>query len=434
VTGSSITKSDGSYRIDQLPPSDYRVYVEYLDEPVFAREIANSPPYAGIGSQPAFRATETATSVSVSTGNTTFLNPIITLGDPSFNPRILGLNGALQAATVQLSAGRVYRLTIGGSNLANFPLTTTAIGVPSPSMRIDPASFARENPANYGFTEPNYGIISFNLIIDDSTKFGDYTLRLRADTGETAYLSGALALDPYTDYAESNPLENNGFFVRQQYLDFLFREPEPGGFNAWLGVLNRCDAAPSPECDRIIVSRSFFESAEFSIKGFFIYRFYAVAFGRLPKYAEIVPDLQFVTGQTAEELNAKREAYINAFVQRPAFRSIYDRLSNADYVDTLLRTAQVTISNRDQLVNNLNTGAQTRAGVLRAIVESPVVERKEFNPAYVAMQYFGYLKRDPEPGGFNAWLNYLNANSNDFRTMVNGFVNSKEYRSRFGQP
>jgi hypothetical protein len=125
---------------------------------------------------------------------------------------------------------------------------------------------------------------------------------------------------------------------------------------------------------------------------------------------------------------------MNAFVQRPDFRSRYDSLGNAQYVDALLSTARVTIPNRDQLINNLNTGAQTRAQVLRAIVESPTVEAKEFNPAYVAMQYFGYLKRDPETDGFNAWLNYLNTHPGDFRTMVGGFANSREYRSRFGQP
>jgi len=434
VEGSSITKSDGTYRIDQLPPSDYRVFVEYLNEPVAANNILFSPPYAGISSQPAFRATETTTPVSVTSGNTTFLNPIITVAAPSINPRVLGVNGALQGAPVQLSAGRVFRFTVGGNNLASVPLTTSGFSVTSPSMTIDPASFAREDPANYGYTDPTFGIVSFNLVIADSAKFGDYTLRLRSDAGETAYLSGALALDPYTNYVESNPLENNGFFVRQQYLDFLFREPDTEGFNAWLGVLNRCDAAPSTECDRVAVSSAFFRSQEFQLKGSFIYRFYAVAFGRLPKYAEIIPDLQFVTGQTGEEVIARRNAYVTAFVQRPAFRSIYDSLSNADYVDTLLRTAGVTISNRDQLVSNLNAGTQTRAQVLRAIVESPAVESKEFNPAFVAMQYFGYLKRDPETEGFNAWLNYLNTHSNDFRTMVSGFVNSREYRTRFGQP
>jgi hypothetical protein len=58
----------------------------------------------------------------------------------------------------------------------------------------------------------------------------------------------------------------------------------------------------------------------------------------------------------------------------------------------------------------------------------------EFNPAFVAMQYFGYLRRDPEAGGYQAWLNTINANPSDFRSMVNGFMNSTEYRLRFGQP
>ncbi len=432
VEGSSITDNSGNYRIDQLTPTDYRVRVEYLDEPVFASEISTSPNYSNISNQAPFRATESQVNIP-GAGATAALNLTVSVTPPSINPRILGVN-ALQAAPVQLAAGRTYRLAVGGTNLASVPLTTTGFSVSTPFMSIDPASFARENPANYGFTDPSFGIVSFNLIVADSAKYGDYTLRLRTDAGDIAFLSGALALDPYTNNVELNPLENNAFFVRQQYLDFLFREPEPDGFNAWLSVLNRCDVNPSPECDRITVSRSFFESQEFRIKGFFIYRFYAVAFGRRPTYAEMIPDLQFVTGQTEQEVIAKRDAYTNAFVQRPAFRSIYDQLSNAAYVDRLIQTAGVTISNRDQLVNELNSGARTRAQVLRAIVESPAVENKEFNPAYVTMQYFGYLKRDPEPEGFNAWLNYLNSHSNDFRTMVNGFVNSVEYRLRFGRP
>lgn len=431
VAGSSITKADGSYRIDQLPPTDYRVMVEYLNEPVVAREITNSAPYSGIGGQPPFRSTESRTGVSA--GTTSILNLTVTLGDPSFNPRILGLNGALQGAPAQLAAGRTYRFAVGGNGLANVPLTPTGFSVTSPFMSIDPASFTREDPSNYGITEAGYGIVSFTLTTDDSAKFGDYTLRLRSDSGEIAYLSGALALDPYTDYVELNPLENNNFFVRQQYLDFLFREPDAGGFAAWLGVLSRC-VNNTPDCDRIIVSQSFFQSQEFQLKGFFVYRFYSVAFGRVPTYREIIPDMQFVTGQTEGEVNAKRDAYTNAFVGRPAFRSLYDGLSNAAYVDTLLRTAGVTVSNRDQLVSDLNAGAKTRAQTLRAIVESQEVFNKEYNPAFVAMQYFGYLKRDPEAAGFNAWLNYLNTHPGDFRTMVNGFLNSLELRSRFGQP
>ncbi|HUE84317.1 MAG TPA: DUF4214 domain-containing protein, partial [Pyrinomonadaceae bacterium] len=74
----------------------------------------------------------------------------------------------------------------------------------------------------------------------------------------------------------------------------------------------------------------------------------------------------------------------------------------------------------------------TRAQVLRMIADSDQVFSLEFNQAFVAMQYFGYLRRAPEQAGFDDWLNFLNANPTDFRTMVNGFMNSIEYRLRFG--
>ena len=38
-----------------------------------------------------------------------------------------------------------------------------------------------------------------------------------------------LALEVFADLGWQNlPLSNNGFFVRQQYLDFLDREPDAG--------------------------------------------------------------------------------------------------------------------------------------------------------------------------------------------------------------
>jgi hypothetical protein len=447
VMGSSITNNDGNYRIDQLPPGDYRVVVEYLDEPVVAREITVSPPYSSIGNQPAFRPTESQASVAA--GATSILNLTISVGAPSINPRILGINGALQGAPVQIEAGRTFNFTVGGNGLDLVPLTTTGFSFTSPNMVIDPTSFVRENPANYNITEPNYGIVSFTFRVVDTAKWGEYTLRVRTDAGEVAFLSGALAIDPYTNFAEANPLQNNGFFVRQQYLDFLFREPDQSGFDAWVGVLNRCDAAPSPECDRVTVSSSFFRSQEFQLKGYFVYRFYKLTLLRLPTYAEMIPDMISVTGATASEVFQKRAAFANNWVQRPAFAQL-NALPPADFVNTLMNrynlqtintpdphnpdTGGKVVFTRDSLIAALNAGSLTRAQVVRAIVESDELFNAEFNPAFVAMQYFGYLKRDPDAGGYNAWLNYLNANPTDFRTMVNGFVNSNEYRSRFGQP
>jgi hypothetical protein len=84
------------------------------------------------------------------------------------------------------------------------------------------------------------------------------------------------------------------------------------------------------------------------------------------------------------------------------------------------------------MVGRLNLGTLTRAQALRAVADSDEVGRAEFNSAFVAMQYFGYLRRDPDQGGFDDWLRTINANPADSRSMVNGFMNSAEYRLRFG--
>jgi hypothetical protein len=84
------------------------------------------------------------------------------------------------------------------------------------------------------------------------------------------------------------------------------------------------------------------------------------------------------------------------------------------------------------LTNRLNSNTLTRAQVLRAVADSDAVGASEFNNAFVGMQYYGYLRRKPDDAGFQAWLLVLQ--SGNVRTMVDGFLNSVEYKLRFGQP
>ncbi|HLL74517.1 MAG TPA: hypothetical protein VK421_04580, partial [Pyrinomonadaceae bacterium] len=237
-----------------------------------------------------------------------------------------------------------------------------------------------------------------------------------------------------------NPIDVDDYFVRMHYLDFLYREPEESGRQAWLGVLrgcpnqfNRDQRNESSRCDRVTVSSSFFRSVEFHIKGYYIIRFYRVSFARLPTYREFVRDLRRVSGATAEEVNAALAEYASEFAARPDFRTRYEPKSNDAYVDELQANVSVQVSNSQQLKNDLNEGRKNRAQVLREVVESREVESAEFNRGFVASQYYGYLRRDPEQPGFDNWLGYLNQNPQDYYTMVNGFVNSVEYRLRFGR-
>lgn len=278
-------------------------------------------------------------------------------------------------------------------------------------------------------------------IIDDGYVEGAETLTLTLQNAAGASLgtqSTAILTITDNDVVDTtNPVGSSPFFVRQQYLDFLSREPEPTGLAAWLDVLNRCNggfAGSDPSCDRIEVSASFFRSSEFQGKGYFFYRFYTTSFGPRPTFAVFDRDMKLFSARTDAEVEPKKEAFIADFVARAAWKTKYDSLANAVYVDTLLQTAGVQLASRDQLVSELISGARTRAQVLRAIVESDEVNGREFNRAFVAMQYFGYLRRDPEEDGYQAWLRVINANPADYRQMVDGFVNSVEYRKRFGQP
>ena len=272
-------------------------------------------------------------------------------------------------------------------------------------------------------------------IVDDSYAEGseNFTIALSNFIGVTLGSSSTATVTINDNEASSNgpnPIDGTAFFVRQHYIDFLNREPDPPGFAAWQAVINNCPGGDIT-CDRIHVSSAFFRSQEFQERGYFVYRFYSVGFGRKPDYVEFIPDLARVSGfLSPAELEGAKVAFIEHFMARPAFANVYNSLNNTQYVDTLLATAGITSASRDSWIGALTNNTKTRAQVLREIAESTDVYNKYFNQAFVVMQYFGYLRRDPDALYIN-WIQVLET-TGDFRGMVNGFVNSLEYRLRFG--
>jgi len=81
----------------------------------------------------------------------------------------------------------------------------------------------------------------------------------------------------------------------------------------------------------------------------------------------------------------------------------------------------------------MNNNGKTRAQVLLDVIEIAEFKTREYNRSFVLMQYFGYLRRDPDQGGYDFWLNILNNREpNNYRSMVCGFITSAEYQQRFG--
>jgi hypothetical protein len=180
-----------------------------------------------------------------------------------------------------------------------------------------------------------------------------------------------------------------------------------------------------------------------------------VAFNRghalqLPRYLadshEIKDGIIVGQGNWRQEFEANKQAYANRFVTRTEFTAIYPQsMTPAAFVDALNTNAggSLSQSERDNLVNTLTTAGNTaaaRANVVRAVADDADLRAREFNRAFVYMQYVGYLRRNPNASpdtnfdGYNFWLNKLNNFGGNYidAEMVKAFITSIEYTQRFG--
>lgn len=266
----------------------------------------------------------------------------------------------------------------------------------------------------------------------------------------------------FTTSATGSAADAPAFFVSQHYADFLNREPDGAGLAFWINQITECGADPDcRQARRDNVSGAFFLSIEFRETGYLVYRTYKASFGDLPgkpvplTYQQLMTDTQRVgrnvivnVGQWQQQLAANKQAFFEGWVQRADFQAQYPpAMSPADFVDTLnARTGgSLTTAQRDALVSQLagNNSTLGRAAIVRQVAENSVFTDREFNRAFVLMQYFGYLRRNPDDApeaglnfdGFNFWLRKLNEHNGNFiqAEMVKSFIVSSEYRQRFGQ-
>jgi len=457
----NISLLSGAYRIENLPPGQYRVVAERMDEPVNEREISSSGgAYGGLGAGtvPPFVTVEAGT-VGVAADGVTTLNIAVQGGTPPFNPTLIGINGMLSTITVPIVPGRTTNVLLGGDNLTLIP--AGGVSVNSPFMTVSNVQQI------VGFGIP---VLSFDLTASVLTPPGDYSVRLQSSSGQVAYISGGLTVDLPNGVSagQGNLIDNTQFFVAQQYRDFLSREPDASGLAHWTNVADNC-GDPDPLVCRINVSAAFFLSIEFQETGYLVERFYKAAFGdavgtstlggtthtlAVPviRFNEFLPDTQRIgrgvvvlaPGWEAL-LEANKVAYAQEFVQRPRFLAAFPTtMSATQFVDQLNQRAGFPLdaAERQALINELAAGSNSvaaRASVLRKVAEDATLADAEKNRAFVLMQYFGYLRRNPNDPpdtdytGYDFWLGNLEKFGGNFvqAELVKAFIQSTEYRQRF---
>jgi hypothetical protein len=315
------------------------------------------------------------------------------------------------------------------------------------------------------------------LIEDNALAEGDQTVNLLLGNpmGSGLNTPGRAVLtivDNDTVVATTNPLDESVFFAQQHYLDFLNRAPDANGLAFWANEINVCGTDQQcREVKRINVSAAFFLSIEFQQTGYLVERIYKAAYGDgsgsstfggahqlavpIIRRAEFLPDTQEIgqgvvvgVGNWEQQLETNKQAFTGAFVQRARFTAAYaTSLTPGQYVDQLFTNAGVTptAAERNAAVNEFG-GATTsadvaaRARALRRVAENGTLNTNEFNRAFVLMQYFGYLRRNPNDPqdtdytGYDFWLTKLNQFGGNFvnAEMIKAFINSGEYRHRFG--
>lgn len=500
-----------------------------------------------------------------------------------------GLFGSLQpavgpaATTIKFSSTDYHT----NENAGHFDVTVTRTGDLSGTATVNYATTDSSATQKSAY-EIALGKLTFNpgeasktfrvLIVDDNLLEGgtvnDLNLVLSNPTGAALVVPNVAKLFIMDNEFDSQPQPLNiadvtQFFVRQQYFDFLNREPDQAGLDFWVNQIASCgNDQACIELKRINVSAAFFLSIEFQGTGMPAYLTERAAFGGLPRYGPFMRDVQalqknYVFGApgAAAVLEANKRAFFDEFVTRPEFMARYDHLSNRQYLAELMANGGVSTSTGrlfltelrgtkvvppattparglgiariqqnvqivsfylafegltsaetaahlhapattstngpevftlpngeftdaqftlvgpvaldlregrmyidvhtqnnpngeirgqfptqkffiDALEQGLDQGVITRAQALRLIAEDPDYRQSQFNRAFVLMEYFGYLRRNPDDApdnnlnGYNFWLAKLEQFNGNFvnADMVKAFIKSTEYRGRFGPP
>jgi len=375
--------------------------------------------------------------------------------DTSFNPVGTGVNDRVDAVEVQPDG----KVVIGG----NFTAYNGDESAPNGIMRLDGDLFVTWRPG-----DASEKVVHLP-IVDDGFAEPDETLTLSLSVVSGGAALGSPHSATLTIGGAANPIDDAPNFVRQHYHDFLNREPDAEGLAFWIDQVTNC-GSPNPEVCRVHVSAAFFLSIEFQQTAYLVERMHKVAYGdavgvstlggphqvSVPavRFSEFVADAPLIgdgvivgQGDWEARLEANKAAYALAFVRRQRFRDVYDDFAQSptQYVDRLNQNAGWVVTDSGERIGLINEAAagtdEARASVLRKIAEHPELNRREFGRAFVLMQYFGYLRRNPndppdaDHTGYEFWLRKLEQFQGDFQRaeMVKAFVTSEEYRRRFAQ-
>lgn len=170
IMAGNVSLPNGSYRIEGLPPGEYRLIADHVAE-----------------SQNQF---------TVAAGETVRRDLSLTDARTTIKPSLFGSNGHLSTIAIPLVQGNRYTIFVGGEGLEQ--VSGSGISITSPFIKVNPASLTLATGINY-----EYPIISFDVELSPDAPPGDYSIRLQSKSGEVAYIPGGLTVDSTSGAVET---------------------------------------------------------------------------------------------------------------------------------------------------------------------------------------------------------------------------------------
>jgi Calx-beta domain len=461
-----------------LSPTSSQVTVDYLTSNGTA---VNTADYQSVSGTLTFTPGQTTRTITVPIVGDTVPEPTETFFVNLMNPTNATITTAQGTGTItDDDAAGVFQFSSPTASIAenanpgsiNLTINRTGDTSGAASVRFETSDITAGQKTDYTF---NSGLVQFGpgdtsktinvLIVNDAFAEGPETfaVTLSSPSGNFVVANPNSVTVTITDddaVLGANPIDTSGFFVRQQYLDFLGREPDATGLTFWTNNITGCGAdANCISTKRTDTSAAFFLSIEFQETSGNVLRTQRVAFGKQSSdpstrvtYLQFMRDTRqvgqgVIVGQPGADvlLESNKQNYAAQVVSDPNFTVRFPPAPGPVYVDALFASAGVTptAAERTAAINAFGAGGTTgRIAGLRSVTDSNSVKQADFNSSFVLAEYYGYLRRNPtdspdfNDSGYQFWLTKMNAFNGDFRAadMVKSFITSSEYRGRFGTP
>ena len=356
---------------------------------------------------------------------------IINFGDGTTSSGPMGLHNYSGAGTYTVTTTVTDDHGYTSSTNSSITVNGPADQPPIAKIAVTPSSGAAPltvNASTSGSSDPD------GTITSSSINFGDGTSAPGSTAQHTYINSGTYTVTAtVTDNAGLSStatatvtvggvLPDNSAFVTQQYLDLLDRQPDSAGLNSWVNSLTNGSVT------RAQLIASFMSSQEFASKGLFVARSYFIL-ARDADYNGFRAWLNWL------ENGGSEVGLVNAFINSGEFQN--------DFGANLTDTQFITLMYQNILLRQPDSGginawaSYLASGGTRAQVALGFLQSAEFSQlkstqdrVAISVLYFDMLRRQPDSGGFNAWLAALNSGTS-LTDVISAFLNSKEYSSRF---